>query len=110
VSVKPEPRNQEKFVNPGQITPADRLIADMDGVYYKLTEVADMLNVSPTTMRRLLYNRNLKAPSFTAKQGRMRMYLYTPEDLQELREFFEKRRRGEEREARNHPQRPEPRG
>lgn len=71
-------------------SPADRLVSNLDGTFHKLTEAADILGVSPTTLRRLMRRKNtgLKAPSFQIQQGEMLMYLYSADDLNELRVYF----------------------
>lgn len=73
-----------------QPTPVDRIMADLPGVYYRLSEVGLMLNVSNTTLRRLLKKEEITAPSKIVTRGGLRMYLYTPEDVEELRKYFGK--------------------
>lgn len=70
------------------ISPADRLVSAQQGTFYKLSEAAQILGVSSTTLRRLMRNDAVKAPSFQVRQRKMKVYLYTPEDLIELREYF----------------------
>lgn len=72
------------------VSPADRLVSNLDGTYYKLTEAAEILEVSPTTLRRLMRKANtgLKAPSYQITQGNMKVYLYSQDDLTELRLYF----------------------
>lgn len=84
--IKPQPRGREKFKN--KLTPVDRLLADLDGTYYRVSEVAEALNRSSNTIRRLINKPGIKAPSYTLKQGGMEIYLYTPDDLEELRIYF----------------------
>jgi hypothetical protein len=72
----------------GGASPAARLVSGLDGQYYLVTEVAEMLGKDPMTIRRAMYSKKVKAPSFEVKQGKMKVYLYTPEDIQELREHF----------------------
>lgn len=69
------------------VTPADRLISNLDGTYFKLSEAAKILNTSATTLRRLMKNPAISAPSYQVRQGQMYMYLYTPEDLKELKAY-----------------------
>lgn len=73
-----------------QPSPADRIMADLPGVFYKLSEVAQMLNLSEVTLRRLIRKGVTKAPSHTLRHGGMQMYLYTPEDVEELRRYYQK--------------------
>lgn len=72
------------------VSPADRLVSNLDGTFYKLTEAAELLDVSPTTLRRLMRkpNTGLKAPSYQITQGSMKVYLYSVDDLNELRVYF----------------------
>lgn len=69
-------------------TPVDRLMADLDGTYYRISEVAKMLDKSPHTVRRHIGKPGLKAPSYQIKQGGLEIYLYTPDDVEELRKYF----------------------
>lgn len=79
---------QPNMADPSFITPVDRLISSLDGVYYKLSEVAEILGRSPTTIRRATKNQNIKAPSYQITQGKNLYYLFTPEDVEELRRHY----------------------
>ena len=81
---KPEAEDLKTFVSP-----ADRLIASLPGKYYKLTEVAKILDKSQTTIRRLTKGDKVKAPSFHIRQGDNLYYLFTDYDLEELRKYYE---------------------
>ena len=72
----------------GGISPAARLVSSLDGQYYLLSEVADILNKDQMTIRRAMYRGRVKAPSYEVMEGKMKVYLYTPEDIVELREYF----------------------
>lgn len=72
----------------GGASPAARLVSSLDGQYYLVTEVAKILGKDPMTIRRAMYNKKVSAPSYEVKQGSMKVYLYTPEDIQELRDHF----------------------
>ena len=69
-------------------SPAARLVSALDGQYYMLSEVAELLGKDPMTLRRAMYNKRVKAPSFEVWEGKMKVYAYTPADIQELREYF----------------------
>lgn len=71
-------------------SPADRLVSNLDGEYYKLTEAAAIVGVSPTTLRRLMRRKGtgLAAPSYKIQQGEMLVYLYSADDINELRVYF----------------------
>jgi hypothetical protein len=70
-----------------------RAFLDSLGIGAKsLKEVARELDVSPNTLRKLLEHPDLTAPSYTADWGSRTIYVYTPDDVQELRSFFAKQR------------------
>ena len=56
-----------------------------------LSEVAATLKVSAPALRRLLGKEGLKAPSKEYRSGNYWVYIYTPEDVRELREHFDQR-------------------
>lgn len=85
-------RSRRPKTTGNQMSPVDREIAKLDGVYYKLREAAPLVGVSPTTLRRLLSSDEVKAPSKELLLGQMVVYLYTPEDIEELREYYRTRR------------------
>lgn len=35
-----------------------------------------------------MYNKRVKAPSLELNQGKMKIYLYTTDDIQELRDYY----------------------
>jgi len=72
----------------GGISPAARLVSALDGQYYLLSEVADILGKDQMTIRRAMYNKKVKAPSYEVWEGKMKVYAYTPDDIQELKDFF----------------------
>lgn len=71
-------------------SPADRLVSNLPGKWWKLTEAAEALEVSPTTLRRLMRRKGtgLAAPSYKISQGEMVVYLYSADDIQELRSYL----------------------
>lgn len=73
----------------GGISPAARLVSSLDGQYYLLSEVADILNKDQMTIRRAMYKGRVNAPSYEVWEGKMKVYIYTADDIQELREYFE---------------------
>lgn len=72
----------------GGVSPAARLVSNLDGQYYLLSEVAEILGKDPMTLRRAMYNNRVKAPSYEVWEGKMKVYAYTADDIQELREYF----------------------
>jgi len=69
------------------VSPIDRKIAELPpGKYYKLTEVAQILGVSPSWLRRRLTDERITAPTWLIPQGDAAPgYLYTAEDIEELK-------------------------
>lgn len=66
------------------------IIAQVDGDYYTTSEVAKELGVSVGTIRRWYRatELGLKAPSKKITRGKLTIYLYTEDDLEELRLFM----------------------
>lgn len=72
----------------GGASPAARLVSELDGEYFMVSEVAEILGKDARTIRRAMYNKRVNAPSYETRQGNMRVYLYTQDDIQELRDYF----------------------
>lgn len=53
-----------------------------------MSEVADALEVSVSTVRRAKDEDGVKAPSKEYAKGGYKAYVYTPDDLKELRDHF----------------------
>lgn len=70
----------------GGVSPAARLVTNLDGKYYMLSEVAEILDKSTQTIRRSM--KKVNAPSRQVRQGGMVVYLYSEDDIQELRDYF----------------------
>lgn len=77
-----------KVSKTNRLSPADKAIAELDGRFKKLTTVAEELGVHPETLRRLTKSDRVKAPSKALLLGKMTIYLFTPEDEEELRQYF----------------------
>lgn len=80
-----------------RISPAQRLVLSLEGEYVRLSDAAEILDVSPKTLRRLfktddekLLELNLGPSAYVpmGKRGRL-VYLYTPDDITRLRTYFE---------------------
>jgi hypothetical protein len=71
-------------------SPADRLISSLDGTFYKLSEAAQLVGRSDITLRRLIHKKKVKAPSYQIRQGSSKYYLFTPEDIEELKSYYGK--------------------
>lgn len=71
-----------------RVSPVDRMLAAQDGEFYKLTDAAALIGVAPITLRRLLKREEIKAPTYEAQMGAIHVYLYTPDDINELKAYF----------------------
>lgn len=80
------PRRQHEYEP--RVSPADKLISKLDGTYYKMSEVSEILGISTRVLRRLLKDPTLSAPSLVYRKGKLFIYLYTPEDVEDLRRRF----------------------
>lgn len=56
--------------------------------HHRLMEVAQILGVSESTMRRWLKEDSLHAPTYQIAHGEMITYVYTDADIEELRGFM----------------------
>ena len=81
----------ESITKPEQVAPVDRMMAELDGTYYRLSEVSDLVGVSVKTLRRLIRKGHTTAPSKILTHGGMQMYLYTPKDVEEIKEYYRKK-------------------
>lgn len=82
---QPEDRQENRT---RRLSPAARLVTSLDGDYYMISEVAKILGKSTQTIRRTMYENRVKAPSKQVRQGGMTVYLYSSEDIEELRGYF----------------------
>jgi len=95
-SVKPQSRK----------APATRIIEALDGDYMTTRQVADYFEVNIETIRRLSKAKNadgsdrIRGPSKATKSGAMIIWLYTPSDVDEIRDYFEDRSIGRSRKKR----------
>jgi hypothetical protein len=74
--------------NNTKASPAETYVRSLNGEYYLLGEVADILGVAKNTLRRLVKSGNVNAPSFTANLGKMSFYVFSKEDLAEIRQYY----------------------
>jgi len=86
--------------------PATRLIESLPEGLMTARDVSERFEVNIETIRRLARltddkgNRKFKAPSKAAKSGDLVIWCYTPEDVEELAEYFgerEPKRKGRKR-------------
>jgi transposase len=77
--------------------PATRMIESLPEGLLTARQVAEHFEVNVETIRRLARAKNsegkdrFKAPSKAAKQGELVLWVYTPEDMEELAEYFGQR-------------------
>jgi DNA-binding transcriptional MerR regulator len=67
-----------------------RHVLTLPGTHYTRREAARILGVTPDTLRYLIGRHDLRAPSKRTHMGKNAIYLYSPDDLEELRGFLGK--------------------
>lgn len=72
-------------------SPAQRIIDSLDGEFYTMRQAAEMCGVHIETMRRVCRTPRVKAPSKATKSGKMVIYLFTPDDIEEVQNYFNSR-------------------
>lgn len=83
--------NRTKPKEPFKGSPVTAYVRSL-GDYKTVQEVADILGIAPQTVRKYAANRVTQAPSFYAPFGKTKVYLYTKEDIQALRDYLQARR------------------
>lgn len=80
----------ETFARTDRVPPAVQYVRSLDGEYYLLSEVASMVGVAEATLRKLIRADppKVEAPSFLGEQGDMKIYLFTPADVAEIKDYF----------------------
>lgn len=76
--------------NVERMDPSTRFVRSLDGEYFMVREAAEMLGVSHTTLRALLKEDSSLGPSFCAFFGKVKIYLYTREDIGRVRAHLAK--------------------
>ena len=85
--------NKPRKVRDTSISPVTEYVRSLDGDYKTTQEVADELGVSAQLIRKWSRNpRPTQAPSFIAPFGKIKINLYTPEDIQSLRDYMSNRK------------------
>jgi hypothetical protein len=69
-------------------SPAQRIIDALPGKFYTMRQTAEMCGVHIETLRRLCRTDRVTAPSKATKSGKMVIYLFTPEDVEEVKDYF----------------------
>jgi len=88
---KPKVYSSSEVKAETRTSPAQLIINSLEGEYYTMRQTAEMCGVHIETLRRLCRTPRVKAPSNATKSGRMVIYLFTPEDVQECRDYFSDR-------------------
>lgn len=70
-------------------SPAEQFVRNLDGEYYLLSEAAEILGVAKNTLRRLIVTDKVKAPSYIDSLGKMKFYIFSKEDIEEVRQYYE---------------------
>lgn len=78
----------------GRIAPSVQFVRSLEGTYYLLREAAELLGVSHRTLRTYLNgpDKDLLGPSFCTYLGKIKIYLYTDDDIERLRKHFEEQK------------------
>lgn len=85
-AIEEEPVEQEE-----QVSPVIRYVRNLDGDYHTTGEVADELGVSDQLIRKWARQRVADVPSYVAPFGNTHIYLYTSDDIEQLREYHDRR-------------------
>ena len=104
--MKPKVVDAKTVVPQTRKAPATRIIEALDGDFMTTRQVAEYFEVNIETIRRLSKAKNadgtekIAGPSKATKSGAMIIWLYTPADVEEIRNYFEDRSIGRPRKKR----------
>lgn len=77
-----------------RIAPSVQFVRSLEGKYYLLREAAELLGVSHRTLRS--YNsgpdKELLGPSFFVYLGKIKIYLYTDDDIARIKKYLEEQK------------------
>lgn len=81
------------MVDHNKLDPATAFVRSLDGTYYMVREAADLLGVNHRLLRKFMDgdDADLK-PSFLGYLGKVKIYLYTADDIDKIREYLEQRK------------------
>jgi len=74
-----------------RMDPSTRFVRSLEGEFFLLREAAGMLGISTQALRKTVHDKSVAAPSFWVMFGKLKIYLYTREDVDELRAWFKAR-------------------
>lgn len=78
---------RQKVTEYRRASTADLLISEYDDDLFKLSEVAEILQVSTQFLRKILTRLDAPQPSRRFRAGKMTVYLYSREDLARLDKY-----------------------
>lgn len=85
--------SDEKPARAAAVDPVTRFVRSLDGDFYTLREIANHLGVSVNSMRTLARKHPAElGPSFAVMFGRLKVFLYTAEDLDRVVEHQQRRK------------------
>jgi hypothetical protein len=88
---KPKKRKPGERIpsNNTKASPAETYVRNLKGEHYLLAEAAEIVGVAKNTLRRLIVTDKVEAPSLIGHLGEMSFYIFTPEDISELKRYYE---------------------
>jgi len=89
--MNPQVYDADEIKGETRISPAQRIIDSLDGDFKTMRQTAELVGVHIETLRRLCRTPRVKAPSKATKQGKLVIYLFTPEDVEEVKAYFNQR-------------------
>lgn len=81
------------MTNSTGLDPSTRFVRSLDGNYFMVREAAEILKVKHTLLRTLLKDDPDLGPSFCAYFGKVKIYLYTQEDIERIGKYLVDRRK-----------------
>lgn len=86
--MKPKVYDVADVKTESRTNPAQRIIAELDGEYFTMRQTSEKVGIHIETLRRLCRTDRVKAPTKATKRGKMVIYLFTPEDVEEVLNYF----------------------
>lgn len=79
------------MTNTKRMDPPTRFVRSLDGEYFMLREAAEIVGISSQALRKTVHDTTINVPSFWVKFGKLKIYLYTREDIEEIRAWLKRR-------------------